>query len=78
MEETGEPPSNRTNSNAIDDETALTQQNMEADEASVNGEADLENNFLHQPLLKRNRTLSASHLAMVGAKVSYMESLDYE
>ncbi|XP_021737397.1 chloride channel protein CLC-a-like [Chenopodium quinoa] len=78
MEETGEPPSNGTNSNAIDDETALTQQNMEADEASVNGEADLENNFLHQPLLKRNRTLSASHLAMVGAKVSYIESLDYE
>lgn len=81
MEEAGEPPSNNANSNVIDDETtrcSVTQQSMEADEADANGEADLENNSLHQPLLKRNRTLSASHLAMVGAKVSYIESLDYE
>ncbi|XP_052195140.1 chloride channel protein CLC-b isoform X2 [Diospyros lotus] len=41
-------------------------------------ESDLENNSLHQPLLKRNRTLSSTPLAMVGAKVSHIESLDYE
>lgn len=41
-------------------------------------ERDPESNSLHQPLLKRNRTLSSSPLAMVGAKVSYIESLDYE
>lgn len=39
---------------------------------------DLENNTLHQPLLKRNRTLSSNPLALVGAKVSHIESLDYE
>uniref|UniRef100_A0A0E0FBR4 Chloride channel protein n=1 Tax=Oryza meridionalis TaxID=40149 RepID=A0A0E0FBR4_9ORYZ len=33
---------------------------------------------LEQPLLKRSNTLTASHLAMVGAKVSHIESLDYE
>lgn len=33
---------------------------------------------LEQPLLKRSATLTASHLAMVGAKVSHIESLDYE
>ncbi|OAY73351.1 Chloride channel protein CLC-b [Ananas comosus] len=41
-------------------------------------EQDPESNSLHQPLLKRSPTLSASHLAMVGAKVSHIESLDYE
>lgn len=53
-----------------------TSNNMEgqADEE----ERDPENNSLHQPLLKRNRTLSSSPLAMVGAKVSHIESLDYE
>jgi chloride channel 7 len=33
---------------------------------------------LEQPLLKRSNTLTASHYAMVGAKVSHIESLDYE
>ncbi|KAI4979643.1 hypothetical protein ZWY2020_016396 [Hordeum vulgare] len=33
---------------------------------------------LQQPLLKRSNTLTANHLAMVGAKVSHIESLDYE
>ncbi|KAJ0526009.1 putative chloride channel, voltage gated, chloride channel, core [Helianthus annuus] len=41
-------------------------------------ERDPECNSLHQPLLKRNRTLSSSPLALVGTKVSYIESLDYE
>ncbi|KAL8538411.1 hypothetical protein ACS0TY_000422 [Phlomoides rotata] len=39
---------------------------------------DPESNTVHQPLLKRNRTLSSSPLAIVGTKVSYIESLDYE
>ncbi|GER33492.1 chloride channel [Striga asiatica] len=39
---------------------------------------DPETNNLHQPLLKRNRTLSSNPLAIVGAKVSHIESLDYE
>uniref|UniRef100_A0A8R7RC96 Uncharacterized protein n=1 Tax=Triticum urartu TaxID=4572 RepID=A0A8R7RC96_TRIUA len=33
---------------------------------------------LEQPLLKKSNTLTANHLAMVGAKVSHIESLDYE
>ncbi|KAK1677078.1 hypothetical protein QYE76_037926 [Lolium multiflorum] len=33
---------------------------------------------LEQPLLRRNTTLTANHLAIVGAKVSHIESLDYE
>ncbi|EEF50918.1 chloride channel protein CLC-b [Ricinus communis] len=47
-------------------------------EASQEEERDPESNSLQQPLLKRNRTLSSSPLAIVGAKVSYIESLDYE
>jgi len=35
-------------------------------------------NPLNQRLIKRNRTLSSSPLALVGEKVSYIESLDYE
>ncbi|CAK7328296.1 unnamed protein product [Dovyalis caffra] len=48
--------------------------NLEAGEE----ERDPESNTLQQPLLKRNRTLSSSPLALVGAKVSHIESLDYE
>ncbi|GAB4847964.1 hypothetical protein Ancab_027026, partial [Ancistrocladus abbreviatus] len=47
-------------------------------EGGANGEADLESNSLNQPLLRKSRTLSANSLAMVGAKVSHIESLDYE
>ncbi|XP_020246030.1 chloride channel protein CLC-a-like isoform X2 [Asparagus officinalis] len=36
------------------------------------------NNSLNEPLLKRSPTLTGSHLAMVGAKISHIESLDYE
>ncbi|XP_019185725.1 PREDICTED: chloride channel protein CLC-b-like isoform X2 [Ipomoea nil] len=39
---------------------------------------DPESNSLHRPLLKRNRTLSSTPVAMIGAKVSPIESLDYE
>ncbi|KAJ6842546.1 chloride channel protein CLC-a-like isoform X1 [Iris pallida] len=41
-------------------------------------EEGFESNSLEQPLLKRSPTLTSSHLAMVGAKVSHIESLDYE
>nr|XP_043614679.1 chloride channel protein CLC-a-like [Erigeron canadensis] len=41
-------------------------------------ETDPESNSLQQPLLKRNTTLSSSPLALIGTKVSYIESLDYE
>lgn len=41
-------------------------------------ERDPESNTLQQPLLKRNRKLSTNPLATVGAKVSHIESLDYE
>lgn len=55
---------------------AATPQNMEEE---VDLEArDPESNSLNQPLLKRNRTLSSNPLALVGAKVSHIESLDYE
>ncbi|WOH05012.1 hypothetical protein DCAR_0624424 [Daucus carota subsp. sativus] len=47
---------------------------QQADEEQGNPE----NNSLHRPLLKRNLTLSSSPLALVGAKVSHIESLDYE
>lgn len=59
--------------------------NGEAAEADEEGEGegegegrDPESNLMTQPLLKRHRTLSSSPLALVGAKVSHIESLDYE
>ncbi|KAK6912987.1 CBS domain [Dillenia turbinata] len=57
--------------------TTTTRVNM--DREDVDGEErDPEANPLNEPLLKRSRTISSSHLAMVGAKVSRIESLDYE
>lgn len=41
-------------------------------------EYDPESNSQQQPLLHRSPTLTASQYAMVGAKVSRIESLDYE
>ncbi|CAL1354642.1 unnamed protein product [Linum trigynum] len=43
-------------------------------------ERDPESNSstLQEPLLKRNRTLSSTPLAIVGTKMSHIESLDYE
>ncbi|KAF8013131.1 hypothetical protein BT93_I1109 [Corymbia citriodora subsp. variegata] len=60
--------------------------NRVIEESSPNGmareedeeERDPESNALNQPLLKRHRTLSSNPLAMVGAKVAHIESLDYE
>lgn len=47
--------------------------------SNYNGEGgDPESNTLNQPLVKANRTLSSTPLALVGAKVSHIESLDYE
>lgn len=49
---------------------------------SMAGEADEEDrdpdSNSNQPLLKRHGTLSSNPLAMVGAKVAHIESLDYE
>ena len=55
-----------------------TPHNMEAEAEADEEERDTESNSLRQPLLKRNRTLSSSPLALVGANVSHIESLDYE
>lgn len=54
--------------------------NLQISNSNYNGEeeGDPENNTLNQPLLKRHRTLSSTPLALVGAKVSHIESLDYE
>ncbi|EXC31330.1 Chloride channel protein CLC-b [Morus notabilis] len=56
-------------------ETAIPQ--VEAETVDLE-ERDPESNSLTRPLLKRNRTLSSSPLAIVGTKVSHIESLDYE
>ncbi|XP_071725254.1 chloride channel protein CLC-b-like [Rutidosis leptorrhynchoides] len=66
--------------------TLYTNNSMEEEEEADVEERDPEddhnnnnnNNTLQQPLLKRSRTLSSSPLALVGAKVSHIESLDYE
>ncbi|GMN57533.1 hypothetical protein TIFTF001_026630 [Ficus carica] len=50
----------------------------EAEGAEDLEERDPESNSLTRPLLKRNRTLSSSPLAIIGTKVSHIESLDYE
>lgn len=47
-------------------------------EENSEDQRDPESNDLHQPLLKRSRTLSSNPLAIVGTKVSHIESLDYE
>lgn len=47
-------------------------------EESHDVERDPGSHSLNQPLLKRHRTLSSNPLAMVGTKVSKLESLDYE
>ncbi|KAG2286680.1 hypothetical protein Bca52824_046284 [Brassica carinata] len=54
--------------------------NLHIGNSNYNGEeeADPENNTMNQPLLKRHRTLSSTPLALVGTKVSHIESLDYE
>ncbi|KAL8159794.1 LOW QUALITY PROTEIN: hypothetical protein V2J09_001331 [Rumex salicifolius] len=55
----------------VNSETAVVEENGEV--------RDLESNCLRELLLlKRHRTLSSSPLAMVGAKVAHIESLDYE
>ncbi|XP_027349678.1 chloride channel protein CLC-b-like isoform X2 [Abrus precatorius] len=57
-------------------ESTIINQKME--EVEREEELDPESNSLNQSLLKRNRTLSSNPLALVGEKVSYIESLDYE
>ncbi|XP_012459445.1 chloride channel protein CLC-b [Gossypium raimondii] len=55
-----------------------TPHSLEAETYEEEEGRDPESNSLRQPLLKRNRTLSSTPLALVGAKVSHIESLDYE
>ncbi|KAK7377691.1 hypothetical protein VNO80_03121 [Phaseolus coccineus] len=55
-----------------------TKINHKMEEVQREEEIDPESNTLNEPLLKRNRTLSSNPLALVGEKVSYIESLDYE
>lgn len=55
--------------------------NQIVNSCNYNGEeeqGDPESNTLNQPLVKANRTLSSTPLALVGTKVSHIESLDYE
>ncbi|KFK33054.1 hypothetical protein AALP_AA6G324100 [Arabis alpina] len=54
--------------------------NLQIGNSNYNGEeeGDPESNILNTPLLKRHRTLSSTPLALVGTKVSHIESLDYE
>ncbi|XP_050231215.1 chloride channel protein CLC-b [Mercurialis annua] len=59
-----------------DSETRTPRHSIEANHQEE--ERDPESNSLHQPLLKRNRTLSSTPLAIIGSKVSHIESLDYE
>ncbi|CAL0299181.1 unnamed protein product [Lupinus luteus] len=61
--------------NLLEESTTMNNHNMD----EVVEERDPEHNPLNEPLLiKRNRTLSGNPLALVGSKVSYIESLDYE
>ncbi|BAT84816.1 hypothetical protein LR48_Vigan03g181200 [Vigna angularis] len=55
-----------------------TKINDKMEEVEREEEIDPESNPLNEPLLKRNRTLSSNPLALIGEKVSYIESLDYE
>lgn len=60
-------------------ESTTTNNKMEGEEVEREEFIDTESsNPLNQPLIKRSRTLSSNPLALVGAKVSYIESLDYE
>uniref|UniRef100_A0A1J3D6L3 Chloride channel protein n=1 Tax=Noccaea caerulescens TaxID=107243 RepID=A0A1J3D6L3_NOCCA len=53
--------------------------NQIGNNTNENGEeGDPESNTLNQPLVKAHRTLSSIPLALVGTKVSHIESLDYE
>lgn len=55
-----------------------TKMKEKMEEVEREEEIDPESNPVNEPLLKRNRTLSSNPLALVGEKVSYIESLDYE
>ncbi|KAK7364892.1 hypothetical protein VNO80_13638 [Phaseolus coccineus] len=64
----------------MSEESSLLKESISMNDTMVEEveERDPESNPLNEPLLKRNRTLSSNPLALVGAKVSYIESLDYE
>lgn len=60
---------------AFPEKEAAAQMEFEGDDE---GGHDTEINYLGNPLLKRTPTLTSSQYAVVGAKVSHIESLDYE
>lgn len=60
------------------DQLAESETTYHMEGQTIKQEKELKNNYFHEPLLKRNRTLSASPQAIIGAKVSNIESLDYE
>lgn len=61
-------------SSAFPEKEAAARVELEGEE----GGHDPESNSLRNPLLKRTPTLTSSQYAVVGAKVSHIESLDYE
>ncbi|KAM7268199.1 hypothetical protein ACFE04_010365 [Oxalis oulophora] len=73
-----EENSNSNNSNGLM-ERELDVEERDNNNSNCNSNCNCNCNALQQPLLlKRNRTLSSNPLALVGAKVAYIESLDYE
>ncbi|CAL1391446.1 unnamed protein product [Linum trigynum] len=64
----------------MEEDNCCTSQLPAETQAPAMEERDPESNSstLQEPLLKRNRTLSSTPLAIVGTKVSHIESLDYE
>lgn len=60
------------------DQPAESETTYHMEEQTIKQEKESKNNYFHEPLLKRNHTLSASPQAIIGAKVSNIESLDYE
>ncbi|KAM7278858.1 hypothetical protein ACFE04_005992 [Oxalis oulophora] len=77
-ENSSKEAANKPNNNNNNNNNNMEEENDVEEEAA---EGCNSNNTctLQQPLLlKRNRTLSSNPLALIGTKVSYIESLDYE
>ncbi|GJS22513.1 chloride channel protein CLC-b-like protein [Tanacetum coccineum] len=60
------------------DRLAESETTYYTEEQTIEQEKESNNHSYHEPLLKRNHALSASPHAIIGAKVSNIESLDYE
>ncbi|CAN1153939.1 Chloride channel protein CLC-b [Linum perenne] len=82
-----EDHSNSSSHMATEEEHTLVAETMEdrmrghhhqEQEEERDPESNNNSSSLREPLLKRNRTLSSTPLAIVGDKISHVESLDYE